>query len=158
MKSIVGWVVATVVVVVVLVGVSGFGWLGQGSNGDRTDPRFQQRAGASQAGKQTAATGKSEEERFEEVSGTLRPVQLNNEQRGRLRQQLARHASARSDSFDYSLTVGASIPRQIALQDLPIEIADTLGGYHGAKFLIVRDQVVIVDEARRIVAIIPNVA
>jgi hypothetical protein len=38
-----------------------------------------------------------------------------------------------------------------------MEMADTLGGYHGSQFLIVRDQVVIVDEARRIVAIIPNV-
>ena len=45
------------------------------------------------------------------------------------------------------------------MHDLPNEIADALGGYNGDQYLLVRNQLVIVDRAsRRIVALIPGVA
>jgi hypothetical protein len=57
-----------------------------------------------------------------------------------------------------SLTVGAAVPRQIELRDLPTAVADALHGYNGDKYLLVRDQLVIVDgQARRVVALVPGV-
>jgi hypothetical protein len=45
------------------------------------------------------------------------------------------------------------------LQKLPPQISSIIGGYQGDDFLIVSDQLVIVDpNARRVVAIIPNIA
>jgi hypothetical protein len=159
MKKIVwAWIAATVVVVAGLVGVSRYDWSDQGPGRDATGQFSQQRSGASEAGKHDTMTGKSQSERFDEVTGSLRPVQLNEDQRRRVRELLASQTAARVDTFDYSISIGASVPRQIQLHDLPLELADALGGYHGSKFIVVRDQMVIVDEGRRIVAIVPNVA
>jgi hypothetical protein len=155
MKSIFGWVAATVVMVAVLFGISQYDW--RGHDQDPTGQRYQQRAGMSQAGKQDSTTGKSEEQRAQDVEGTARDLRLSDDQRRRIKAQLAARGEARVQTADFTISVGASVPRQVQLHDLPMETADTLGGYHGSQFLIVRDQGVIVDEARRIVAIIPHV-
>jgi Protein of unknown function (DUF1236) len=62
------------------------------------------------------------------------------------------------NKVDFSLVVGSSVPRDVELQNLSPEIADALGGYSGDQYLLVRDQLVIVDRSsRRIVALIPGV-
>jgi hypothetical protein len=157
MRSILGWVAATVLMVAVLFGISRYDWRNHDQAQNATGQRSQQSSGMSQAGKLDATTGKSEEQRSQEVLGTARELRLNDEQRRRIRAQLGARGEARVQTADFTISVGASVPRQVQLHDLPMEMADTLGGYHGSQFLIVRDQVVIVDEARRIVAIIPNV-
>jgi hypothetical protein len=85
-------------------------------------------------------------------------LQLSNQQRERLRDLLARQNPVAMDTVNVSLTIGAAVPRQIALYDLPTDMSDVLHGYNGDKYLVVRDQLVIVDsQARRIVALIPAV-
>lgn len=151
MKTIWGWLAATVVMVAVLFGISQYDWRSH----DQDPTRSQQRAGMSESARHDATTGTGEAQRAPE--GTAGQLRLSDEQRRRVRAQLAGRGDARVQSADFTISVGASVPRQVQLPDLPMELADTLGGYHGSKYLIVRDQVVIVDESRRIVAIIPHV-
>jgi hypothetical protein len=155
MKSIWGWIAACVLMVAVLFGISQYDWRNHGQ--DATGQRSQQHSGMSTAGKQAATTGKSANQRYAEVTGTARDLRLTDEQRRRIRAQLTGRGEARVQTADFSISIGVSVPRQVHLQDLPMEIADSLGGYHGSQYLIVRDQVIIIDESRRIVAIIPKV-
>ena len=61
--------------------------------------------------------------------------------------------------MNFSIAVGAAVPRQAELHKLPSALTDILQGYTGDQYIRVRDQLVIVDgKARRIVAIIPNMA
>jgi uncharacterized protein DUF1236 len=121
-----------------------------------SSPRFQQSSGESAAGKNEATTGKSEGERAREITGTAEPLKLTDEQRRRISDAL--HNEPALDTVNMSLTVGAAVPRQIELRDLPTAVADALHGYNGDKYLLVRDQLVIVDgQARRVVALVPGV-
>ena len=106
-----------------------------------SSPRFQQSSGESAAGKNETTTGKSEGERAREITGTAEPLKLTQEQRQRIGNALRNGPTL--DTVDVSLSVGAAVPRQIDLHDLPTEVADTLHGYNGDKYLLVRDQLVI---------------
>ena len=64
----------------------------------------------------------------------------------------------RLQSVDFSVAIGAAVPRKVELQKLPPQITSVLGGYQGDDYLIVGDQLVIVDQsARRVIAIVPNI-
>jgi hypothetical protein len=62
------------------------------------------------------------------------------------------------DQVDFSVVIGAAVPRQAQLKDLPATLADMLNGYNGDQYILIRDQMIIVDhQSRRIVAVIPGV-
>lgn len=162
MRRIWSWVAVTVVMAAVLFGISQFDWRSHEQALAPNGPRTDQSAGVSEAGKNDlikndVTIGKGDAQRAQEITTTAGRLQLTDEQRRRVRAQLTGRGEARVETADFTISVGASVPRQIELPDLPMELADTLGGYHGSKYLIVRDQCVIIDEGRRIVAIIPNV-
>jgi hypothetical protein len=129
-----------------------------GEEQSASTPRFHEQAGQSTAGKNDSTNGKDEGGRAREIQHTAGPLQLSNQQQEQLRDSLARQNSVAMDTVDVSLTIGAAVPRQIALYVLPTDMSDILHGYNGDKYLVVRDQLVIVDsQARRIVALIPAV-
>src|SRR5262245_63431049 len=65
----------------------------------------------------------------------------------------------RANTVNFSIAIGAAVPRQVQLRSLPAELASILQGYSGDEYALVRDQLVVVDsKSRRIVAIIPNIA
>jgi hypothetical protein len=66
--------------------------------------------------------------------------------------------AGRRQSVDFSLAIGAAVPQQVELQRLPPQISSVIGGYQGDDYVIVGDQLVIIDpSARRVVAIVSNV-
>jgi hypothetical protein len=133
----------------------GAGTIGQSS----TAPRSQQSAGESAAGRNEPGIDKPEDTRAQDILRTEHPRQISDQQREKIRTYLARQNEAKVDHVAFSLVVGSGIPRAVQLQDLPTELADVLGGYNGDQYLLVRDQMVIVDRgSRRIVALIPDVA
>jgi hypothetical protein len=143
---------------VLLIGVVGFITYGPREQPTPASPRFQEPEGESAAGKNDSTTGKDEGARAREIVQTAGPLKISDEQRQQVRDFLARRSERTVDSVDLSLTVGAAVPRQVELHDLPAEISDALHGYNGDKYMLVRDQMIIVDSvARRIVAIIPAV-
>jgi Protein of unknown function (DUF1236) len=117
--------------------------------------------GESIAGKNDTSVDKSNElGRAEDIQKSTRSkVTLSPEQRQRLSEILKGEQQAHQDSAQFTLSIGSKVAPQIALYDLPSAAADVLQGYNGDKYLIVRDQLVIVDaQDRRVVALIPNVS
>jgi hypothetical protein len=84
---------------------------------------------------------------------------LNNEQREKLRSILAQQKVPRLDRANFELEIGASVPRQAPLADLPAEATHVLNGYWGDQYVIVGDTLVVVDQhSMRVVAMVPAVA
>lgn len=62
-------------------------------------------------------------------------------------------------SANFSLVIGTAVPQDVPLQKLPPEMSSATGGYQGDDYVLVGDQLVIVDpSARRVVALVPNVS
>jgi hypothetical protein len=121
-----------------------------------TEPRSNQGSGESAAGKNDSSTGKEEGERAREIMQTQRPLALSQEQRRKIQDFVASRPGEKAGSVNFSLTIGAAVPRQAQLSDLPRDLTDTLQGYNGDQYVIVKDQFVIVDkESRRVIAIVP---
>ena len=121
-----------------------------------TGPRSNQGSGESAAGKNDSSTGKDEGQRAREIMQTQRPLALSQEQRSKIQGFVASRPGEKADSVNFSLTIGAAVPRQAQLSDLPRDLTDTLQGYNGDQYVIVKDQFVIVEkEARRVIAIVP---
>ena len=124
-----------------------------------TDQRSNQGSGASTVGAtQSGALEDSTGAKARAIQHTASSSSISGEQRDRLRDTLTRAGALRVDSVDYTLSVGGAVPRQAELRPLPPEASTIMQGYSGAEYVVVRDQLVIVDpQARRIVAIIPGV-
>lgn len=96
--------------------------------------------------------------RVREIAGPAASLALTPEQREKIRGQIAGPREARVDTSEFKPTLGTTVPQHVWLHRLPAELADIIGGYHGSDYLIVRDQLVIVDpNVRRIVAVVPGV-
>ncbi len=93
-----------------------------------------------------------------QIEQSARPLQLGSAQRDAMRAYFAGRPADRIQSANFSLSVGAAVPRDVPLQSLPSEVSSAMGGYKGDQYVLVGDQLVIVDpDARRVVAIVPGV-
>jgi hypothetical protein len=126
-----------------------------------------QGAGESQAGKnqtvapqQNSAVGSGQNSSGEaaEIQRSATPLKLTDAQREQIRTYFAGKPADRSQSVDFSVAIGAAVPQQVKLQKLPSQISSVIGGYQGDDYLLVGDQLIIVDpSARRVVAIVPGI-
>ena len=93
-----------------------------------------------------------------ETTGVGMPSGLTVEQREKIRGLVAGPREARVDTSEFMPKVGHTVPSHVLLHRLPAELADIMGAYHGSDYLIVLDQMVIVDpKSRRIVTVVPGV-
>jgi hypothetical protein len=84
-------------------------------------------------------------------------VRIADDQRGKVRDYLAKHPDTKVEQVDFSL-VGCRSPGSGAINRLASGLANLLYGSNGDQYLLVRDQMIIVDsQSRRIVALIPGV-
>lgn len=126
-----------------------------------------QGAGESQAGKNEAVTprqspvvgsGQNSSGEAAEIEQSATPLKLTDAQREQIRAYFAGKTADRLHNADFSVAIGAAVPQQVELQKLPPQISSVIGGYQGDDYVIVGDQLVIVDpSARRVVAIVPNI-
>src|SRR5215218_9682430 len=85
-------------------------------------------------------------------------LSLSEAQRDKIKGYFSRSSIPREESVNFSLSVGASVPRQAPTHDFPQDLEETLPAYRGTLYVRARDQLVIIDrDTRRIVAIIPGV-
>ena len=84
-------------------------------------------------------------------------VNINDQQRTRLSQSFARVNVQPLTNVNFSVSVGAAIPRDVRLHPLPADIVEVVPQYRGYNFVAVRDEIVIVDPATyKIVTVLPR--
>jgi hypothetical protein len=96
--------------------------------------------------------------RAREIKATTRELELTAEQRGLIREIIAKGSAPRQETAGFELMVGTAVPQQIATADLPPKIAEIMNGYWGDQYLLVSDKLLIVDlRSRRVAAIVGDV-
>ena len=82
---------------------------------------------------------------------------LNESQRTRVTESIARLNVAPLNNVNFSLSVGTVVPRDVRFQPLPPDIVEVMPQYRGYSFLVVRDEIVIVEPATyKIVDVLPR--
>lgn len=92
-----------------------------------------------------------------QIEHSAGPLKLTDRQRQEIRSYFAGRSAGRVDNADFALSIGAAVPANVQLQKLPAEVSDAMGGFQGDQYVLVRNQLVIVDpSARRVVALVPD--
>jgi len=104
---------------------------------------------------QTDATGGRERA----IKQSSRPLSLSEQARSQVKDVIGKQNAPRVQQAQFEMMIGAAVPGQVQLQDIPPEITQIMNGYWGDQYVLVQDKLVIVDQhTRRIVAIVPGVA
>ena len=83
-------------------------------------------------------------------------VQVTQQQRTQIHERLAHTRVERIDHPQFSVSVGAEIPRSVHVETLPPEIVEIVPEYEGYEYVMVGDQILIIDPySLQIVAVIP---
>jgi Protein of unknown function (DUF1236) len=84
-------------------------------------------------------------------------VNINDQQKTRVTQSIARLNVQPLNTVNFSLSVGAVIPQDVFLQTLPADVVEVVPQYRGYSFFVVRDEIVIVEPStHRIVTVLPR--
>lgn len=114
-------------------------------------------------GSNTGATAPQRQE--DSTGGKARAIQqsatakaVSDTQRDGLRSYFSDHDALRTDNVNFSIAIGSAVPRDQELRPTPAEVSNIMQGYHDSDYIVVRDQLVIVDRpSRRVVAIVPGI-
>ena len=83
-------------------------------------------------------------------------VNLTSEQRTRIQQTVfANNNVPRVNNVNFALSVGTAVPASVRIVDLDPVLIEYFPQYRGHKYFVVRDDIVIVDNSRNIVAVMP---
>ncbi|MCK1385798.1 DUF1236 domain-containing protein [Bradyrhizobium sp. 21] len=83
-------------------------------------------------------------------------VNLNDQQRTRVSASISHLNVQPLNNVNFSLSVGTAVPRDVRLQPLPAEVVEVVPQYRGYNFVLVKDEIVIVDPSSyNIVAVMP---
>jgi len=83
-------------------------------------------------------------------------VNINDQQRTRVSQSIARLDVKPVTSVNFSLSAGTVVPRDVRLTTLPADVVEIVPQYRGFSFFVVKDEIVIVEpQSYKIVATLP---
>jgi uncharacterized protein DUF1236 len=83
-------------------------------------------------------------------------VQINDRDRTRISQSVARLDVRPLTNVNFSLSVGTVVPRDVRLSTLPADVVEIVPQYRGYSFVVVKDEIVIVEPSSyKIVAVMP---
>jgi hypothetical protein len=78
-------------------------------------------------------------------------VSITENQRTELRQKFSQHRGRQITNVDFSIEVGATVPRNHRLQPLPSDIVSIVPAYRGYRYLAVEDRIIIVHPTRHVI-------
>jgi Protein of unknown function (DUF1236) len=122
---------------------------------ERAQERTQERTGQDQdRGK--AVSGQAQQNGTSGRAGGA-SVQLSQDQRSKIKDVIVRDRNvARVNSANFSVSVGAKVPREVHIAVLPPEVVTIVPEYRGFEYVMVGDQLLIIDpNTLEIVAILP---
>jgi len=129
-------------------------------------PNQSGRAGPAQTSSQSTIA-RTDPARLEDASGgkardikqSNEPLQLSPEQRNAIQQAIQKNSPPQQANGQFELMIGAAVPHQARLADLPPEVPKALGGYWGDQYVLVNGTLVIVDQhSRRVAAIVQGIS
>ena len=83
-------------------------------------------------------------------------VNVNDQQRTRISASISHLNVQPLANVNFSLSVGTAVPRDVRLQPLPAEVVEIVPQYRGYDFVLVKDEIVIVEPSSyKIVAVMP---
>ncbi|MCP3402008.1 MULTISPECIES: DUF1236 domain-containing protein [unclassified Bradyrhizobium] len=83
-------------------------------------------------------------------------VNINDQQRTRISASISHLNVQPLTNVNFSLSVGAVVPRDIRLQPLPAEVVEIVPQYRGYNFVLVKDEIVIIEPSTyKIVTVLP---
>jgi len=130
-----------------------------GSNNAGTQPSTNTAAQPSNSQTNTAAQPSTNQTNTAQSSSSNVRVSasLNETQRTRVSESIARLNVAPLNNVNFSLSVGTVVPRDVRFQPLPADIVEVMPQYRGYNFFVVRDEIVIVEPATyKIVDVLPR--
>jgi hypothetical protein len=84
-------------------------------------------------------------------------VNINDQQRTRISASISHLNVQPLNNVNFSLSVGTAVPRDVRLQPLPAEVVEVVPQYRGYNFVLVKDEIVIVEPSSyQIVAVLPH--
>jgi hypothetical protein len=111
-----------------------------------------ERTGERAGGTTTTERSGSSSERISQAKS----VHLSSEQRTRITTVVTSHREARVDHVDFSIRVGVRVPHTVHIVALPEEIVTIVPQYRGFYYVIVRNEILIIDpDTYEIVAVLP---
>jgi hypothetical protein len=111
----------------------------------------------SQVGKAGPANEGSTVGLADKIKSSSQPLSIDDAQRKKLKEIVQGRNTAGNRQVPFEMMIGAAVPKQVDLADLPAEASQVLSGYSGDEYTLVQDKLVIVDKkSRRVVAIIPG--
>jgi len=122
----------------------------QGANADETKSS----TGKDQSRRTTGQASEKTETRSTTGQGAASAAKLSTEQRTRITTIIHRHKVA-PVHLNVSVTVGTRVPAHVHLYPLPIEVVDVYPEWRGYDYILVGDEIVVIDPATHdIVAVI----
>src|SRR5437764_239021 len=125
----------------------------QGQSQQRGQAQEKQTTGQAQPGQneQKAQQGKAQQSQAQAGN-----VTLNAQQRTTIRQTvLAGSNVPRVNNVNFALSVGTVVPTSVRFVDVPPALIEINSAWRGHQYFVVRDDIVIVDHSRKIVAVVP---
>ena len=111
-----------------------------------------ERTGERAGGTTTTERSGSSSERISQAKS----VHLSSEQRTRITTIVTSHREARVDHVDFSIRVGVRVPHTVHIVALPEEIVTIVPQYRGFYYVIVRNEILIIDpDTYEIIAVLP---
>jgi len=90
-------------------------------------------------------------------TSTNASANINDQQRTRVTQSIARLNVQPLNNVNFSVSVGGVVPRDVRLQTLPADVVEVVPQYRGYDFFVVRDEIVIVEPSTyKIVTVLPR--
>ena len=109
-------------------------------------------------GAKPSAAQQSNQPQSPQANTTAQPkgVKLTTQQQTKIRQTVfASNNVPRVDHVDFSVDVGTVVPRHVHVVTVPQRLVEIYPEWRGDEYFVVRDEIVIVDHSRKIVAVIP---
>src|SRR5438067_83222 len=105
---------------------------------------------------QTPQQGQAQQGQAQQSQAQAGNVTLNAQQRTTIRQTvLAGSNVPRVNNVNFALSVGTVVPTSVRFVDVPPALIEINSAWRGHQYFVVRDDIVIVDHSRKIVAVVP---
>jgi hypothetical protein len=90
-------------------------------------------------------------------SSTSSSTSVTQEQQTKFNQVIEKQKVQSITNVNFSVSVGSSVPRSVRFYDVPRDIVTVYPEYRGKKFIVVRDEIVIIEpRTHKVVSVIPR--